>query len=149
MVSDANPANANTSARTPWHLWLIGVFFLLWSGLAAFDYLATLFRYEPHLSNFPEETLAYYFAAPLWMYVMWGIGSFGGFVAAIFLLMRNKLTVPVFAAGLLAAVIAQIYSVVNPPPGGLAGMLVPAIVIGVMALMLVYLNWLKRRGVLR
>ena len=138
-----------TGTSAPWHFWVIAVILLLFNGLGAFDYLATIFRYEPYLSKFSEEALAYYFAAPLWMYAIWAISVFGGFIAAILLFMRSRLAVTLFAIALLSAVIAQVYSFTNPAPDGSASLIVSAIVIGVFALVFVYLSWLRARGVLR
>lgn len=141
--------NLPTDSSAPWHMWLIAVLLLLWGGLGAFDYAATIIRFEPYLSKFPEEVLAYYFAAPLWMFVAWAIAAFGGLISAILLFMRNKLAVTVFAVSLLSSIVSFAYSFINPPPDGGAGLLFPVIVLSVAFLILVYMNWLKRRGVLR
>jgi hypothetical protein len=31
-------SNDNRQVTTPWHLWIVGVFSLLWNGMGAFDY---------------------------------------------------------------------------------------------------------------
>ena len=140
----ATPSNTTT----PWHMWLLGGLLLLWNSLAAFDYIMTVLRYEPYLANHPEEVLAYFFDAPLWMYVMWGGSMIGGLIATILLLMRRRLAVIVFAIAWLCSVVAVIYSLVNPVPGG--GQMGFAIgVILITFLILLYFYWLQRRGVLR
>ncbi len=141
-------SDTDINVQAPWHLWLIGGLMALWNGFASFDYLATVFRYEPYLAGFPEEMLAHYLAAPLWMFGMWAIGAFGGFASAILLLMRNKLAVKILAVSLIAAVIAQIYGILNPPPGD-SSVLLSMVIIVIAALVLVYANWLQRCGVLR
>ena len=140
---------AESKISTPWHVWVVGGLLLIWSGFGVFDYIATVIRYEPHLSRFPEEALDYYFNAPVWMYAMWGISVFGGFFGAAFILMRNKLAVPFFGAGWICSVIAGVYSFVNPPPIEGAGGMFIGIVLAVSLLFLIYVVWLKRRGVLR
>lgn len=141
--------SATINAPAPWHLWLVGGLMALWNGFASFDYVATVLRFEPWLSQFPDDVLAHYLAAPLWMFVLWGIGSLGGFISALLLLMRNTLAVPIFAASLIAAVIAQIYGVLNPPPDGSGGLALAVTIIAIAALVLYYAMWLKKRGVLR
>ena len=139
----------NSSGVTaPWHLWLIATLLLAWNGLAVFDYVATVLRFEPYLLNFTDEALAYYYAAPLWMFAMWGIGSWGGFITAILLYMRNKLAAPVFALSLVCSVVAVAYAIVNPPPGGASNNLSAIVIILIAALLLVYVIRLKRQGVL-
>lgn len=141
--------NPTIDRSTPWHLWLIGVLLLLWQGMASFDYVATLIRYEPYLSEFPEDVLEYYFAAPLWMYVMWGIASVGGLIGAILVLMRNKLAVPLFFVALVCGVVAVAYSFGNPPPGSEGSNIFSAAVIAGSAMVLFYLYMMKKNGVLR
>lgn len=36
----------NSKVSTPWHLWLLGIFALLWSGMGALDYVMTQTRNE-------------------------------------------------------------------------------------------------------
>lgn len=148
MNSQSNTANKN-QAPTPWHLWLIAGLLVMWNGLATFDFLATAFRFEPYLSQFSDELLAHYYAAPVWMFGMWGIGALGGFASAVLLLMRNKLAVPVFAVSLMAAVIAQIYGAFNPAPDGSTNLIFSAFIIVVAALVLIYAHRMKQRGILR
>ena len=136
--------------KTPWHLWVVGGLLLIWQGLATFDYVATVARFEPWLSQFPDEALAYFFNAPLWMYVIWGVGSIGGLIGVIFLLMRDRKAVPVFLAALIASAVSIFYSFANPPPGDVGGG--PGFMIAVLAIAIAifsYFVWLQKRGVLR
>ena len=141
--------NQQLSPPTPWHLWVLGVLLLGWNGLAVFDYIATLIRYEPHLSGFPKEVLEYYFDAPAWMYAMWGTSSIGGFISAALLLLRRKLAVLVAGIAWVGSVAAAAYTYFNPPPVGGASITMYVIVLAVALLILLYLILLARRGVLR
>ena len=142
-------SNQQSSPPTPWHLWVLGVLLLAWNVLAVFDYIATLTRYEPHLSGFPEDVLQYFFDAPLWMYLMWGGASFGGLVSAVLLLLRRKLAVLIAAAGWACSLVAAIYTYMYPPPSGGGGIVMYLIVLAVALLILLYMVRLSRRGVLR
>ena len=137
---------SNISA--PWHMWVLGVVLLLWNGLAAFDYVMTVIRYEPYLAGHPEEVLSYFFNAPLWMYVTWGISMIGGFIGTVLLLMRRRLAVPVYTIAWFFSVLAVVYSIINPVPGG-GNTLFGVAVIIISLLILAYFYWLQRRGVLR
>ena len=132
----------------PWHLWFLGIVLLLWQGLAAFDYIATVIRYEPYLSAHSEEVLSYYFNAPLWMYFMWGVGSIGGLVGAILILMRKSSAVLLFGLAWICSLFASIYSMVNPPPGG-ENTLFLGIVLFVSLIIVLYLYKQKKSGILR
>ncbi len=137
------------TTKTPWHVWLVGIILLLWHGYVMFDYMATVFRFEPYLAGYPEEMLEYYFAAPLWMYVLWFIGGAGGLIGAILLLRRNKLVIPVFGAGYVAAIIANLYTTLNPPPSMPVGPEFIIMIFVLAALVLLYCLWLKKKGQLR
>jgi len=91
-------------ARTPWHLWLIGVLALLWSAMGAFDYLMTQTRNEAYMSNFTPELLSFFYSFPGWVIAAWAIGVWGGVLGAILLLLRRRLAVWVFLASLIAMV---------------------------------------------
>ena len=129
-------------------MWVLGVLLLLFNGLAAFDYVMTVIRYEPYLAGHPEEALAYFYNAPLWMYVIWGMSMIGGFISTILLLMRRRAAVLVLSVAWVCSVIAVIYGVVNPVPG-MGNSLFPVAVIIISLLILIYFYWLQRRGVLR
>ena len=79
---------------------------------------------------------------------MWGVSTVGGFLGAALLLLRRKIAVPVFVVSWACSVAAVFYTHMNPPPGGGDTMFAVAVLIA--ALMVVfYMVWLSRRGVLR
>lgn len=137
-----------SNASAPWHMWVLGGLLLLWNGMAAFDYIMTLIRFEPYLAAYPEETLAYFFNAPIWMYGVWGVSMLGGLIGTILLLARRRTAVPVYALAWLSSVLAVIYSFVKPVPGG-GNALFGVVVIMISLLVLFYFYRLKNRGVLR
>jgi hypothetical protein len=46
---------ATQSQATPWHLWVIGIVALLWSGMGAMDYVMTQTRNAAYMSAFTPE----------------------------------------------------------------------------------------------
>ncbi len=136
------------SPATPWHLWVVGGFLFLFNGMGAVSYTATLIRFEPMLAGQPQDVLDYYFNAPAWMMVMWGVSTIGGFLGAILLLMRRKFAPTVMAVAWLCSVAVVAYTISTPPPA--SGSNVFSIVVLIVALLLLlYMVWLSRRGVLR
>jgi len=136
-----------SDVSAPWHMWVLGIPLLLWNAFASFDYLMTVVRFEPYLTNYPEEALSYYFSAPLWMYAMWGISIVGGLIGTVLLLMRRRVAAPVFAIAWIGSVIAAGYSVVNPAPVGGSNLFTAAVIV-IALLIVIYVYWLQRRGVL-
>ena len=57
-------ANATNVQSTPWHLWVVGVFALLWSAMGAMDYVMTQTRNEAYMSAFTPEQLDFFYAIP-------------------------------------------------------------------------------------
>ena len=140
--------NTNDSTTpAPWHMWIVGGLFLINNGLGATNYILTVIRYEPHLAQFPPEALAYFTNAPQWMYAMWGVSTIGGLISAVLLLLRRRLALHVGVFAWICSLIAVIYGMVNPAPG--ASNVLSAAIIFIALLVLVYMYWLLRRGVLR
>ncbi|MGI9233721.1 MAG: hypothetical protein ACR2RD_08840 [Woeseiaceae bacterium] len=95
-------ADDNIQGATPWHLWVIGVLGLLWSGVGAMDYVMTQTRNEAYMSAFSAEQLEFFYGLPTWTVAAWAIAVWGGVLGAILLLMRRRHAVGVFVASLLA-----------------------------------------------
>ena len=92
--------------KAPWHLWVVGIFALLWSAGGAFDYVMTQTRNEEYLAAFTEEQLAFFFGLPAWTVAAWAVAVWGGVLGAILLLARRKAAIWVFLASLVGMVIA-------------------------------------------
>ncbi|WP_340692930.1 hypothetical protein [Hyphomonas sp.] len=146
-MSDAMGA---TGAKTPWHLWVVGVVSLLWNSFGCFDFTMTATRNEAYLSSYPAEMLDYWFAMPMWAWALWVIGVFGGFLGSVMLLLRRKIAFPLFSASFLAATISMLVGTLdkNAPRMEGAGMMSAMIVI-IAVLFAAYAWWLSRRDVLR
>ena len=92
-------------ARTPWHLWAIGVLALLWSAMGAMDYVMTQTRNEAYMSSFTPEQLAFFYGIPAWAVATWAIAVWGGVLGALLLLLRRRHAVWVFLASLIGMAI--------------------------------------------
>jgi len=101
-----------TVATTPWHLWCVGIFALLWSSMGAFDYLMSQTRNEGYMSNFTAEQLAFFYAFPAWIIACWATAVWGGVLGALLLLLRKKLAIWVFLVSLTAMIITTIHNYV-------------------------------------
>lgn len=139
----------STKKKAPWHLWAIGILALLWWALGSLEFIATVTRFEPYISQFPQEMLDYWYSFPWWMFAVWGIANFGGLVGAVLLLMKNKLAVPLFAASFACVVISMLVSIFEPGPEGEGGGVMALVIIAIAAALLVYVWRMRTRGVLR
>lgn len=137
------------SIKTPWHLWVVGGVTLLWNGFGAFDFAATIGHFEAYLQNFPPETLDYVYSYPAWMFVVWGIGTWGGAVGSVLLLMRKQLALPVLGASLAAALLSTLVGLFSDVPENMSNPALSVTIIGIAGGLAGYAWWLNGRGFMR
>lgn len=99
-------------AKTPTHLWVVGVLALLWNLMGAFDYVATQYGFEAYMSQFTPEQLAYFQGFPAWAVAGWAIAVWSGVAGAVGLLLRRRWAVAAFGLSLLGMVVSSLYTVV-------------------------------------
>ncbi len=145
---------ADAQARTPWHIWLIGVIALLFNSIGVFDFVMSLAQgadYQASAGMTPEQ-IAYYQQLPAWMMAAWGVGVCGAFLASILLLLRRKLAMPVFVLSLIAFLVSLLHTYVLTDGGAIMGQQ-NAITSAVIAVLLAFFSWyawaMAARGVLR
>ena len=140
------------AARTPWHLWVIGVVAFLWSAMGAFDYIMTETKNDAYMSNFTPEQLEFFYGFPAWLVAFWAVAVWGGVVGALLLLLRKRFAVWVFLASFLSMVVTTIHNYVfsnGMEVVGDAFSLGFSALIFVAALLLVlYARAMQKRGVL-
>jgi len=138
------------SPRAGWHLWMVGIFGILWNGFGCFDWTMSVTQNQAYLGQFPEEIVTYLAAAPWWTYAIWAVGVFGGLAGSVALLMKRALALAIFAVSFLAALISMTIGWTDESAPVMEGTEFMPVVILVLALGFVaYAYWQKRRGVLR
>jgi hypothetical protein len=138
-------------ARTPVHLWIVGVLALLWSLMGAFDYVATQFRLDFYMSQFSEEQLAYFYGFPSWAVAGWAVGVWLFVVGSIGLLARRRWAVWGYAVSILGMIVSSIYTLILSDGAkmmGGGGVVFTAIIWVVAVFLLLYSRALAKRGVL-
>ena len=137
------------TARTPWHLWVVAFLVLLWNGSGACVILLAQAGRLPGIS--PDEA-AYYAAQPLWFVVLTDVALFAPLAGAVALLLRRRWAVPLFAVGLVAVGLADIWDLASGSSRALANAgaaIVTACIFVIAVLELLYARAMQRRGVLR
>lgn len=99
-----------SSGRTPWHLWVVGIFAVLWNAMGAFDYLMTQTQNEGYMAQFTPEQLEYFYGFPAWVVAFWAIAVWGGVLGAVLLLLRKRLAAGVFLVSFLSMVVTTVYN---------------------------------------
>lgn len=146
------------SRAAPFHLWIVGILSLLWSGFGCFDYILTRMRDTDYLKSMmptvdPNAVLAWIDAFPIWAQFGWGLGVWMGLLGSALLLMRNRWAVHAFALSLIGSVLGLGYQIARAPP--LAGAegpmyaIVPWVIIGIALALFLYARAQRASGVLR
>jgi len=146
------------SARTPAHLWIVGILSLLWNCFGCVDYLMTRQRNTQYLASAmpgvdPNAMLAWIDAFPLYAQIGWGLGVWLGLLGSILLLLRKKWATWSYGISLVGAVLGLGYQIALAPP--LAGMegkfntVMPYVIIAVALGLFLYARAMEKKGVLR
>ena len=138
---------ASAPPNTPWHVWIVGVLLTLWGAFGAWDFTATITRFRPYLDMFPPDMLTYFLNAPWYAYLGWGLGTWGGLIGGVLVLLRNKRAVPALVLSLLGAALSFALCFFDPPPQ--SDPVFSGAIVAVSLAFLGYAFWLARRGVLR
>lgn len=144
------------AAKAPVHLWIVGVFSLIWNAWGCTDYIMTRMRSTEWLSQGgadPQVMLAWIDSFPIYAQFGWGLGVWMGLIGSVLLLMRHRWAVPAYALSLLGAVVGLGYQIIaSPAPApmneGFFAVL-PYVIILVAAALYYYAHRQKRAGVLR
>jgi hypothetical protein len=142
----------NGSARTPTHLWIVGVLSLLWNAVGAYNYIITHMRSEAYLAATTEAQRAYFDSLPVWTVGAWALGVWGAVLGSLLLLARSRFAVHAFGVSLAGLVVANIYyRIMAPMPGEESGAEMGLqVAIWVIAIaLLVYALRMQKSGVLR
>ena len=150
--------DAVAEARTPAHIWIVGILAALWNGFGAYDYVMTRMRDTEYLASMmpgvdPQAMLAWIDAFPIYAQIGWALGVWGGLAGALLLLMRSRFAVHAFLLSLIGALLGLGYQIAAAPPlEGAEGPMVelmPYVIILIAALLLFYAWTMQKKGVLR
>ncbi len=143
----------NGSARTPMHLWIVGVLSALWNAFGCFDYLMTQTRNADYLAMFTEAQRAWFESFPASMEAAWAFGVWGGLAGSLLLLARSRWAMLAFGLSLAGLAGGTVYQyVLSSPPAEMSspGMIAMNAAIWIVCIgLFVYAREMRRRGVLR
>ena len=145
---------AQAPEKTPWHLWLVGLFAVLFNAIGVFDFVMNLAQGPKYLASagMTPEQVAHYQQMPGWMVVVWAVGVFGAFIASLLLLLRRRQAFAVFIVSLVAFLVSLLHTYVLTNGGAVMGTqmaITSAVIAGLLVLFSVYALSMGRRGVLR
>jgi len=147
----------SAQARTPVHLWIVGILSLLWGCFGGYDYTMTRMRNTDYIASSmpgvdPNAALAWIDSMPLYAQIGWGLGVWMGLLAAVLLLLRNRWAVWAYGLSLVGAVLGLGYQIALAPPlpGADTPMMkaMPYVIILVALGLFLYARAMEKKGVL-
>ncbi|AWW74062.1 hypothetical protein CD351_06430 [Erythrobacter sp. KY5] len=136
-------------AKTPWHLWVVGILTLLWNAVGGFSYTMTRLGMLESL-GMSEAEIAFFESHPVWANTFWAMGVWGAIAGSILILLRSRFAVHatvIAIIGLIGTTIFQ-YAMIEVP----ASLQSPALTIMIWVttlFMLIYASRMTQNGVLR
>jgi hypothetical protein len=146
------------TARTPVHLWIVGILSLIWNAFGCYDYLMTRMRNTDYLASMmpkvdPNEMLAWVDSFPLYAQIGWALGVWMGLLGSVLLLVRNRWAVWSFGLSLLGAVLGLGYQILAAPPlpgaDDAMSKAMPYVIILIALGLFLYARAMEKKGLLR
>jgi len=139
-------------ARTPVHLWIVGILSLLWACFGCLDYTMTNLKNAAWMAQMTPDQIAFMDSLPSWLTAFWALGVWGALLASILLLMRKRYAVLAYGISLIGAVVGLGYQMViaTMPASMKAGMMgmMPIFIILVALGLFLYARAMEKKGVL-
>lgn len=92
-------------SNLPWHGWVLGGIFLLYSIAATYDYIMSLAVGVSYYraSGMSDAQINYFSSIPDWAVVGWTLSVWGGLLGSFALLFRHRTASTLFAVSLLGS----------------------------------------------
>jgi hypothetical protein len=146
------------AARTPVHLWIVGILATLWNCFGAYDYVQTRMRNMDYIkSSMPgvdaNAALAWIDSMPMYAQIGWGLGVWLGLLGSVLLLLRSRWAVMSLGLSMIGAIVSIGYQIALAQP--LAGADSPMMkvmqygIIAVTIALFLYARAMEKKGLLR
>lgn len=99
-------------AKTPRHLWIVGVVSLLWNLIGVSDYTFAKLKsdwYMKEVGQFTADQIAWFYDFPLWANIGWALGVWGSLLGSVLLLTRSRHAPGVFLVSIAGLALMTFY----------------------------------------
>lgn len=137
------------SAKTPWHVWLVGIGTLLFNAMGVMSYIMTMLGKLADLGMTPDQ-ITFMESYPAAANAFWALGVWGALAGSVLLLARSRFAVAAMVIALVGLIGTTVYNyaLIDVP----ADMAAPALDVAIWAVTLFLLFYARRMaaaGVLR
>ncbi len=141
--------NEQQKLSVPAWFWGIAVVSLLWNILGCVIFLSEVFAHETMIESMTDQQKDWARSTPRWIYLVFAISVSTGVAGSICLLMRKKLSVPMYTISFAAVLIQMVYTMLIS--GGLqvmgpSGAVMPTVVVALSVVWLLFSLFSKGKG---
>lgn len=104
-----NATISSGPAKTPWHLWAVGILSLCWNAFGAYDYVMSVSLNANYLASYPPEMAEIIKSFPIWATSAWALGVWGSLVGSALLVLRSRYAAIAFLISLIGALVTFVY----------------------------------------
>ena len=136
-------------AKTPWHLWVVGILTLLWNSMGGFSYTMTRLGKLESLGMGAEEIAFFASYSPV-ANTFWALGVWGAILASLLLLLRSRFAVYSIIIAIIGLIGSNYFqATAESIPESLQSAVLPILIWSTTIFMLFYALRMKREGVLK
>lgn len=96
-------------ARTPRHLWLVGIGTLLFNAMGAMSYTVTRLDMLADMGMTPDQ-IAFMQSYPAWANALWALGVWGALAGSVLLLLRSRFAAAAMWTALVGLIGTTVYN---------------------------------------
>jgi len=135
--------------KRPGHLWVVGIFAVVWTGFAALEYILMQQAHAPVFHEFHANQREFFLSQSPIMVFFWAFAVWSSFVGAVLLLLRSGWALPAFILGLACMIAVFGHAFLFAGAGemlGRAGAVMASVLLTVSALLLLYTAAMLKAG---
>ncbi len=136
--------------KLPITFWIISIVGLVWNAMGVFNFIRQAFISVPALDALMEEQPALMNATPPWIYIIFAIAVFGGFLGCLGLILKKAWAIPLFLISLIAIILQMGYSMFMADTikvyGTMIGVVMPILVIAIGVFLWYYAKSSQQKG---
>jgi hypothetical protein len=141
--------NVIGGAKTPWHIWLVGILTLLFNAMGILSYTMTKLGKLAELGMTPDQ-IAFMNSYPAPATALWALGVWGAFTGSVLVLLRSKWAVAAMVVALVGLIGTTVYNyILIDVPADMEAPALDVVIWAVTLLLLFYARRMAAAGVLR
>ena len=141
--------NVIGGAKTPWHIWLVGILTLLFNAMGILSYTMTKLGKLAELGMTPDQ-IAFMNSYPAPATALWALGVWGAFAGSVLVLLRSKWAVAAMVVALVGLIGTTVYNyILIDVPADMEAPALDVVIWAVTLLLLFYARRMAATGVLR